>query len=387
MSNVSIDHSILLSRLRELVAIESINPSLVEGGSGERMVADYIGECLEAMGAKVTFQRFDKDRVNVIGVLRGEGDGRTLMLNGHMDTVGVSGMEMDPFDPIYKDGKVFGRGAFDMKASLSSMLAVGDAFLHANPKPKGNLILAFVADEEYASRGTEALVKDFTADAAIVTEPTNLDVIISHRGFAWAKIDVLGRAAHGSLYNEGIDAIVKAGKVLVALEKLDRSFEERTKHPTLGRASIHASLIKGGTELSTYPSTCKIELERRTLPNEDREFIDSELSELLSNIHNQDDEFEAESNVFFFRPSLQMDSNAEIVTQVIQSCKRSIGKNPDLVGAPWWTDAALLLDSGIPAVLFGPSGDGAHAAIEYVNFESVIQTSTVLADVALSFCK
>ncbi|MFW9809573.1 MAG: M20/M25/M40 family metallo-hydrolase, partial [Candidatus Thorarchaeota archaeon] len=263
MSSYSIDESSLLSRLKELVTIESINPSLVKGGSGETLVADYIADQLDTMGADVTLQRFDSNRVNVIGVLRGDGDGQTLMLNGHMDTVGTTGMEIDPFNPVYKDGKVFGRGAFDMKASLSAMLSVGEVFLQSNEQLSGDLVLAFVADEEYGSRGTEELVKDFTADAAIVTEPTTLDVIIAHRGFAWARIDVLGRAAHGSLYNEGIDAIAKAGKILLALEQLDLSFEQLPRHPLLERGSVHASLIKGGTELSTYPSNCRIEIERR----------------------------------------------------------------------------------------------------------------------------
>ncbi|MFX1481828.1 MAG: ArgE/DapE family deacylase [Promethearchaeota archaeon] len=387
MLSDSIDRSVLLSTLNELIAIESINPSLVERGSGEASVADYIGNRLVAMGADVTFQRFDGGRVNVIGVLRGIGGGRNLMLNGHMDTVGVAGMEMDPFSPVYKDGKVFGRGAFDMKASLAAMLSVGEAVCQSKEQLGGDLVLAFVADEEYASRGTEELVKDFTADAAMVTEPTGLDVIISHRGFAWARIEVFGRAVHGSLYDEGVDAITKAGKILVALEQLDQSFEQAPEHPLLGRGSVHASLIEGGTDMSTYPSTCKIKIERRTLPNENKEFVARELSDLLSKLHNQDEGFKAESDVFFFRQGLQMDSDDEIVTQVIQSSMKSIGKHPDLVGAPWWTDAALLFDSGIPSILFGPSGDGAHAPVEYVDFESVVQTSTVLADVVLNFCK
>lgn len=387
MSSLSIDHSLLLSRLKELIAIESINPSLVEGGSGEVSVADYIGDQLDAMGADVTFQRFDGNRVNVIGILKGEGDGRSLMLNGHMDTVGVAEMEIDPFNPIYKEGKVFGRGAFDMKAGLSAMLAVGETLLQTKAKRRGDLILAFVADEEYGSRGTEELVKTFTADAAIVTEPTNLDLIIAHRGFAWARIDVFGRAVHGSLYKEGIDAIAKSGKVLVALEQLDQSFERVPEHPLLGRGSVHASLIEGGSELSTYPSRCKIEIERRTLPNESKEFVSHELSELLSRIREQDEKFKAESDVLFFRPSLQMDSDADIINQVIQSSERTIERHPELVGAAAWTDAALLFDSGIPSVLFGSSGEGAHAAIEYVDFESVIQMSAVLVDVALNFCK
>jgi acetylornithine deacetylase len=387
MPSPVIDQSTLLSRLKDLISIESVNPSLVEGGSGEASVADYIRDQLDAMGADVTLQRFDGNRVNVIGALRGDGDGQTLMLNGHMDTVGATAMDIGPFDPVFKEGKVFGRGAFDMKASLSAMLGVGDAIAQSNAQLRGNLVMAFVADEEYGSRGTEELVKDFTADAAIVTEPTNLNVIIAHRGYAWARIDVLGRAAHGSLYDEGVDAIAKAGKALVALEQLDKSFEKMPKHHLLGRGSVHASLIQGGTELSTYPQTCRIEIERRTLPNENEKSVNDELTELLARIHAQDEEFKAESKVFFYRSGLQMEPDAEIVTQLIDSSKRSIRKHPELIGAPWWTDAALLFDAGIPSILFGPSGEGAHAAVEYVDFESVIQTSTVLADVVLNFCK
>jgi acetylornithine deacetylase len=309
------------------------------------------------------------------------------MLNGHTDTVGITGMEIDPLRPVYQDGKVYGRGAVDMKGGLAAMLAVGEALVRSNQQLRGDLVLAFVADEEYASRGTEELVKQFTADAAIVTEPTGLQVVVAHRGFVWAKINVHGRAVHGSLYGEGIDAIAKAGKALVALEDLDSSFGQGNQHPLLGRASVHASLIQGGSDLSTYPSSCKLQLERRTIPGESREQVASELEQLLKNIHDQDPDFIATSEVFFDRPCLETRTDAPIVQEIVHSCQKVIGETPELIGALWWTDAALLSNAGIPSVLFGSSGEGGHAPVEFVDFQSAINTAQILTATVSSFCQ
>jgi len=387
MNKIAIDESTMLSQLKTLVSIESVNPSLVDGGSGEREVAEYIGVNLEKLGFETSYQTIDDNRWNVIGVLQGSGEGPSLMLNGHTDTVGIAGMEIEPLRPVYKDGRVYGRGAFDMKGGVAAMLAVGEAIVRSKQQMKGDLILAFVADEEYGSRGTEELIKKFTADAAIVTEPTGLQIVVAHRGFAWAKINVRGKAVHGSLHEEGVDAIVKAGKVLVALGELDQNFKRGQNHPLLGRASVHASLIEGGSELSTYPASCDLQLERRTIPGESRESVTTELEDLLKSIRQQDSDFEAASEVFFDRPCLETKSDAPIVQEIVSSSQKITKETPELIGALWWTDAALLSDAGIPSVLFGSSGEGGHAPVEYVDFASLIKTAHILTTTTVSFCE
>ncbi|MFX1603172.1 MAG: ArgE/DapE family deacylase [Promethearchaeota archaeon] len=386
MSGFGVDESYLLSVLQSLISIESTNPSLVEWGCGESKIARQIGDYLDRIGLEVDYQEIDEGRENVIGVLRGDGTGRTLMLNGHTDTVSITGMDIQPLEPVLRDGKVYGRGAFDMKGSLAAMLAAAKELVSSNVRLNGDVVFAFVADEEYASVGTEEVIKEYSTDAAIVTEPTGLQVIIAHRGYAWAKVEVRGKAAHGSLFDVGVDAIIKAGKVLVALDELEDKLKTQNRHPLLGRPSVHASLIQGGTELSTYPDYCRIELERRTLPDEDYHTIEAELNKLVSDIASSDRQFDASSEVFFYRPGLEISEDTEIVNHLTSACQAVTGTRPELIGARWWTDAALLSRAGIPAVLFGPSGDGAHSPVEFVDFESLRTTAQILAEVVSSFC-
>lgn len=387
MNKIHVDESRLLSTLKELIAIESVNSSLVQGGSGESEIARFIGDRLERIGLEVQYQPLGQNRQNVVATLRGGDDGgRSLMLNGHTDTVGTSGMETPALMATYRDGKVYGRGAFDMKGGLAAIISVAESLADAKTELRGDLVLAFVADEEYASMGTEALTKEYGADAAIVTEPTNLDVIVTHRGFAWANVDVFGKAAHGSRYDVGVDAIAKAGKFLVALEQMDRGFEELKPHPLLGRPSVHASLIRGGAELSTYPDHCRIDLERRTMPSESQQTVQEELRELIDHITANDSEFRAESNVFFYRPALEVSEHLDLIRILRQETHKATGREPKLVGAGWWTDAALLKDAGIPAVLFGHSGEGAHAPIEYADFKSLVQMTHALIGTTVTFC-
>ncbi|UCH04824.1 MAG: ArgE/DapE family deacylase [Candidatus Thorarchaeota archaeon] len=386
MSGFGVDESYLLSVLQSLISIESINPSLVQGGSGESKIAHQIGDYLDRIGLEVDYQEIDEGRENVIGVLRGGGAGRTLMLNGHTDTVSITGMDIEPLEPVFRDGLVYGRGAFDMKGSLAAMLAAAKELVMSKARLNGDVVFAFVADEEYASVGTEEVIKEYSTDAAIVTEPTGLQLIIAHRGYAWAKVEVRGKAAHGSLFDVGVDAITKAGKVLVALDELEGKFQTQSRHPLLGRPSVHASLIQGGTELSTYPDYCRIELERRTLPDEDYHTIEAELNRLVSDVASSDRQFDASSEVFFYRPGLEISEDIEIVNHLTNACQTVTGTRPELIGARWWTDAALLSRAEIPAVLFGPSGDGAHSPVESVDFESLKTTARVLAEVTSSFC-
>jgi acetylornithine deacetylase len=386
MAEIQIKRETLLNLLQDLIQIESVNPSLASKGTGEAAIARYISDYLNNLGLEVRFQEIEKNRVNVIGILKGSGGGSSLMLNGHTDTVSADNMEIDPFAAEEKDGKIYGRGALDMKAGVAALIMAVQSIIEDGIKLKGDVILTLVADEEYASIGTEAVVDEYTADAAIICEPTDLDIVIAHKGFAWTKIEIFGHAAHGSLPHRGVDAIVKAGKVLAAIDELGKTDLKQKTHPLLGSASIHASLIKGGTELSTYPDYCKIELERRNLPGEDRKRVTEEMQELLQNIQLQDDQFKADLDVFFLRPAFEISPDQPIVQTVSRAFESICHRAPKYEGMWGWLDSAILAQAGIPTVIFGPSGEGAHAAVENVDVQSIITTTQVLVQSIIDFC-
>lgn len=386
MGEISINEKELLRLIGKLIEIDSVNPVLVEGGAGESRIADYIGAYLDEMGLEITYQSIAPGRKNVVGVLRGSGGGRTLMLNGHTDTVSVSGMDADPFYPRFEDGRVYGRGALDMKGGLAAMIAALKSITEAGMVLKGDVILAFVADEEYKSIGTEFLLKEFSPDAAVVCEPTDTKTVVAHKGFAWATVEIFGRKAHGSRPDEGVDAITKAGKVLVEIENLERNVLAVKNHPLLGSPSVHSSTITGGVELSSYPDHCQLKLERRTLPGEDRETFVRELSEIIESIRSKDEQFNAMVDVFFHRPPFEIPEDHEIVQLVKESVHKIAREDRGISGVSFWTDAALMMNAGISTVIFGPTGEGLHAKVEYVEFDSVIETGHVLADVIFEFC-
>src|SRR5206468_604237 len=253
--------------LRDLIGINSVNPSLVSGAAGENQIGAAIANKLRAGGLDVQLEPLAAGRSNVIGVIEGKQKGRSLMFCGHMDTVGVAGMET-PFDPIEKDGRIYGRGSQDMKGGLAAMVAAALDLSKSSGLPAGRLILAAVVDEEYASIGAEALVRTWKADAAVVGEPTDMKIALGHKGFEWVEVTTEGIAAHGSRPADGRDAIMRMGRVLSRLEKLDRELQSRPPHPIHGTASLHASIIDGGRELSTYPDRCVLKLERRTIHGE-----------------------------------------------------------------------------------------------------------------------
>jgi acetylornithine deacetylase len=362
-----------------LVEIESINPDVVAGGSGERGIARFVAEWCERAGLETTLSEPVPGRPNVVAVARGSGDGRSLLLNAHTDTVGVAGMA-DPFVPRLDGGRLYGRGAYDMKGSLAAcMLAAAAAKSRAL---RGDVILTAVADEEFASVGTEAVATSLRADAAIVTEPTEMQLVVAHRGFVAVEVEVQGRAAHGSRPHLGVDAIAKMGRVLVGIEELDRRLRANPTHPRLGSGSIHASLIEGGQEFSSYPARCVLQAERRTIPGETAELAEQELREIIARAGEDDPDFSAAVRLPFFREPFEIASEADIVQLVGQQATLVMGTKPDVVGASFWADSGLLAAAGIPTVLFGPIGEGAHAEVEWVDVASLERCAEIYIRVA-----
>jgi acetylornithine deacetylase len=363
--------------LEQLVAIDSVNPTLVAGGAGEAEIASFVAAWLDAHGLDVEVQELGTNRANVIGRARGSGGGRSLILNAHMDTVGVAGA-VGGLEPRIEGNRLYGRGAYDMKGSLAAIMLVAAGA--AKQGLAGDVIVTAVADEEAGSIGTEAIARTVVADAAIVPEPTELRLALAHKGFVWLEIETRGRAAHGSRYDLGIDAIALMGHVLVGLGDLDERIRaEVAPHPLLGGGSLHASLIEGGQELSTYPERCLVKIERRTLPGESAELVEEQLHAVAAGV-------DATVKRLFVREALETARDEPIAAALLKNATDVLGECPPVIGVPFWTDAALLSAAGIPTVVFGPGGEGAHADVEWVDLDDVVKTVQVLLSTATEFC-
>jgi acetylornithine deacetylase len=373
----------LTQLLADLVAIDSVNPDLVPGAAGEGAIAQFVADWLAAADIDVELDEAAPGRPNVVGIVRGSGGGKSLMLNAHMDVVGVAGMT-DPFTPRIANNRLYGRGAFDMKGSLAACMVVAQRAKAM--QLAGDVILTAVVDEEYASIGTASIIKRWTADAAIVTEPTGLNLCIAHRGFVWLDVETAGIAAHGSRPHLGVDAIAKMGKVLVELEALDQALRANPTHPLLHSGSLHASLISGGQELSSYPAHCHLGVERRTIPGETPAIVEGQIQAILDRCAAGDPQFKGTVRTTLVRDPFEIDEDAPIVRLLHEKIRSELGHEPTIYGDTPWMDTAILAQASIPAVIFGPTGAGAHAVEEWVDLTSVAQCADVLTATVAVFC-
>jgi len=367
----------ILELLRALTAIDSVNPDLAPGGAGERRVAEYVHEWALAAGLEAELADVEPGRPNVVVRAAGTGGGASLMLNAHTDVVGVEGYP-DPFTPVVEPDRIRGRGVLDTKVGLAT------ALVHARRARqiglRGDVIVAAVADEECGSKGTEALVASgrWRTDAAIVLEPTELLIVHAHRGWCWGRITVHGRAAHGSRPDLGVDAIAHCAPVLAGIGELQRRLSARS-HPVVGPPSVHASIIRGGAEMPTYPARVDLDLERRLLPGESAADFAAELEELAGLVAAP---ATAEASVGFQRDALSVDPAEEIVRAL-----QAAGPELSVGASAFWTDAALLAGSGIPSVVFGPGGGGIHETDEWLDLASFDVFERVLWSTVQSFCR
>lgn len=369
---------------RALVEIDSRNPTLAPDSPGEGGVALALAHVLDEWGFAVDLMDSVPGRPNVIARI-GPADAPALMLNGHLDVVGVEGMVHAPFAADQKDGRIYGRGSADMKGGLAAMCAA--AALGATSSSARQIIIAAVVDEEYESLGMRALLASgVRAEAAIVTEPTRLAICPAHRGFAWFDIELAGRAAHGSRYDIGVDAILHAGLLLAELDTLEKTRESGPSHPLLGRGSLHASKIRGGVGMSTYPEVCYLAVERRTLPGESPEKAMREITDAVARINRRRPEFNARVTLNTAQLPSDVALDAPIVERLRGSLERE-GLPVRIEGLSAWTDAALLNEAGIPAICFGPGDIAlAHAAEEFVPVDEVERATRVLTRLVRDWC-
>ncbi|MFN8581701.1 MAG: ArgE/DapE family deacylase [Gemmatimonadaceae bacterium] len=371
---------------RALVRVDSRNPSLVPGGPGEEQVGQRLAEILRSWGLRVELMEAAPRRYNVVARAGSAKPGApTLMFNGHLDVVDVEGMRHSPFEAEARDGRIYGRGAADMKSGIAAMCAA--AVRAADLGLTGEVVVAAVVDEEFESAGTRVLVeRGVRADAAIVTEPTSLAIDPAHKGFTWIEVTVHGRAAHGSRYDAGIDAIRHAGLLLAELHQYELAVLPTRTHPLLGRASLHASTIAGGVGWSTYPERCSLTLERRTLPGERTDDVMREVQEACARVAAHTPGFEADVRHVFTQAPSDVATDAPIV-MALGAALRSEQERVSIQGMTAWTDAALLNAAGIPAICFGPGDIGqAHAAEEWVEIDEVERVTRVLTRLATTWC-
>ena len=384
MTQLSIDPNYLTTVLSDLVSIDSTNPSLSPDGAGEAEIAAYVAEACRTMGLVVEILEPQQGRPSVLATKPGTGGGPSLMLNAHLDTVGVTGMQ-DPFTPIIRDGRLYGRGAQDMKGSLAACLAALHALQSAGVRLRGDLLLAAVADEEYASLGTEAIAGHVRVDAAIVTEPTDLQLCLAHKGFAWIEVQTHGRAAHGSRYWEGLDANRMLGHVLVALDELDADLRIRRRHPLVGPASLHAASMHGGTEPSVYAAQAALTIERRTLPGETPESALAEVQAILDRLSAQDSNFAATARLVFSRPPFEAHTASPLRSALEYGYAQITGNDPTPTGIAFWMDSAILSAAGADTLIIGPTGGGLHSAEEWVDLDSCLTLARLLAETAIRY--
>ena len=370
----------ILELLRNLIRIPSINPSLgTNGGTGEAAIAEFAHTWLIERGVNAWLEEAAPGRPNAVARVGSDG-GPTLVFCAHIDTVNSSRMSIPPFDPKVEGNRVYGRGSYDMKGGVAAAMAAVAA-LQADDL-QGSVMLALVVDEERSSLGADDFVRRHTADACIITEPTEGRLILTHKGFVWAELVAVGTAAHGSRWDLGVSAVGRMGRVISALERFDRAVLRKRTHPDVGPASLHCSIIEGGVGISTYAPDCRMQVERRTLPGETLEQVADELEHVVDESGE-----EASVNCFFHRSPLVCDREEPVARCVRDAAAEITGSVPEETGVAYWTDAAIFAAAGIPSLNYGPGGEGAHGAVEWVDIDSVVSCARVLTDAARRFCR
>lgn len=371
---------------RRLIEIDSTNPALIPGAAGETAIADFVAHWLSEHGFTVSRIGRNADRPTIVGIAKGSGGGKSLMLNGHLDTVGTATYRGDGLAPEVRDGRLYGRGAFDMKGGVAAILVGAARAVEAGVS--GDVIVTLVADEEFGSQGTEDALALYTADAAIVAEPSGLELTVAHRGFAWFQLEITGLAAHGSMPEQGVDAIAHAARVLRALDTLRVRLESRPAHPYVGHGTVRVSTITGGVDAATVAPSCTLTIERRFLPGESVDHVEAELRESLGGLLGQHDSgATAILRQIVARGAFEAHPESAIVAEVATASRDVLGSEPARRGEPFWTDAGLIAEAGIPCVIIGVDGGGAHADEEWATTRSIEQLAQIIECTTVAFCE
>jgi acetylornithine deacetylase len=384
-----IDEKATLSIMEKLVSINSVNPC-IEKGQGEIEVSKYIAGFLEKLGLEVRTQEVVDGRFNLIGTLRGSGKGKNLMFNGHTDTVGIRNMSIEPLKPSVENGRLHGRGSCDMKGPIAAMISALKTLSESKVELKGNVSLSTVVGEEFDNVGANKLVteKQFgkLTQALIVGEPTSLQLAIKHKGFANIEVEVEGKAAHGSVPEKGVDAIEKAAKIIVEMEKLKKTFGSK-KDPLLGEPKMHTSTIEGGREWSVVPDRCVVRFELRTIPEYATSQALKDVENIIRELGSKDPDLKAKVGLFLSGEPLNTSHEEPMIKGLQKAIKAVKGIQPQIIGLPFYTEAAIFAKAlNVPACIIGP-GDiaQAHSADEFVRVSEVFEAARIYALTAIDF--
>lgn len=374
-----------LGILEDLISIQSVNPSFGEGAKGEREVAGYVEQRCRKAGLEVSRQRVFPDRENVIAELRVGRPEATLLFEAHMDTVSLGSME-DPLAPRYRDGRIYGRGACDTKGSLAAMMHAVEECARAPDELACDVVLCAAVDEEHAYQGVLALVEsEITAAGAIVGEPTESSIVVTHKGCARFSLTTRGKAAHSSVPHEGDSAIFQMVEVL---DFLGREVEPELPvpdHPLSGPATMVVGTIRGGTQINIVPEECEIEVDRRVVPGEDPRRVLADIGEALRT------RFEDSGVDLGLRELLldwPLDTPPEAaVVRAARGAAAELGLDGTPRGASYGSDASKLQQlKGIPSIVFGPGSIAqAHSREEWVPVEEVGRAAEFYARLARGF--
>jgi acetylornithine deacetylase len=375
-----LDRESVLETLQLLISTPSVNPDLAPNeGAGETQLATVIRDWFIDRGIESWLEKVAPGRSNAIACV-GSGTAPTLVLCAHIDTVSTAGMTIPAFDPRVEGNRVYGRGSYDMKGGAAAILCAMAKL--AKEKLNGTVIAALVADEEYASLGAQHFVAHHQADACVITEPSEGRLILAHKGFVWVEIATDGRAAHGSRWDLGVSAIARMGRIIAKLDEYDRNILRARTQPLVGSASQHCATINGGAGLSTYAPTCRLQVERRTLPGESTAEVMNEMHAVIAAAGE-----EATVSLLLDRPPLVCPREARIAECVRQSAMKVQGRLPEEAGVAFWMDAALFAAAGMETVNYGAAGAGAHEAVEWADLDSVVNCAAVLAETARKYCR
>lgn len=364
--------SSLLSTLADLVRINSINPAY-QDGRPESEIDVYIADFFRTRGIATRLQEVLPERPNLIAVLPGRQSSRRVVFEAHVDTASITGMTIPPFEPTIEGGLLYGRGACDNKAGLAGMMHALASLKADGITPPCEIWLAAAADEEYAFQGVTKLCEGLVADAAVVSEPTEMRAVIASKGCLRWKINSHGRAAHSSKPHLGINAIAHMAEAIRAIEH-DPALRNAQPHPLVGRPTANVGVITGGVQVNFVPDECTIQVDRRLIPGESIRDVLADYRRLLDQLERDNPQmrFTMEEPMLEDEPlETAPDSPPALLSSKILG---DLGLNPDLAGVPYGSDASKLSRSGIPSILFGPGSiDQAHAAVEFVDCSQVEQ--------------
>jgi acetylornithine deacetylase len=345
----------------------------------EHQVTAYLEDYFRWLGVPYERQTVAPRRDNIVAHCDVPGAGQTLLLEAHQDTVPTDHMTIDPFAAVVDNGRLYGRGACDIKGGMAAMLTAFARIVHERPAGAMNVTMACTVDEEHTFLGVQELVKrGIRADMAVVAEPTKLEIVNAHKGAVRWDIQTTGKACHSSAPERGVNAIYRMGTLLQAIEQLAQDLRRAPPHPVLGPPTLSVGRIEGGTSVNTVPDRCRIEIDRRLLPGEDSATALAQFKEQLARLCAWNDYPYEVSEPWLCMPALAPDGSEGLTALLGQAIDHVRGAH-EVTAVPYGTDASTIARAGIPVVVFGP-GDiaRAHTHDEWVSLDEVEQASEIL---------